>query len=1120
MMSFVQLQVITTNSLMESTMTVEQLVHQLKKLGYHSAALTDHNVMYGTIEFYERAINEGLKPIVGLTLDIECYINPEQTAQIVLLAKNKDGYQNLIQLSTHYQLTEKAIPLSELILRSKGLLVIAPTNQGEVGQLLQEGRHEEANSVVRYYDENFEDYYTGITSQNLNQNILSFVRQLTTPIVALGNVKYLDPVDASPAKVMQVLNQQMPLGEEHQAAINHFLAKEEDDYSLKSAKEMEEKFVELGLETAVTQTKKIAEKISLSLELKKVIMPVYDVPQGETSASFLRKLCEVGLNERVTKNQNVYQERLSRELDVIIKMGFADYFLIVWDIMKYAHQKNIYTGSGRGSAAGSLVAYLLRITNTDPIQYDLLFERFLNEERFTMPDIDLDFPDNKREEILNYIHHKYGHEFVAQIGTIGTYGAKSAVRDVARVLGLSQAEISKWSKAIPSGSNVKLEDAYKSNEISALLKGNPINQRVFELAKRIQGSNRHISTHAAAVVIADHPITDLSPLQKGGNELQLTQYTMEAVEKVGLLKFDILGLRNLSTLADCIRFISYESKDKTFDIDSIPFDDEKTLDIFRQGKTDGVFQFESEGIRRVLKRLKPTSFEDIVAVNALYRPGPMEQIDTFIQRKNGHEVIRYPHEDLKEILEVTYGIMVYQEQVMQVASKLAGYSLNEADVLRRAISKKDHEEIENGRRKFVQGALKHNYTEETALEVYGYIEQFGDYGFNRSHAVAYSRVAYQLAYVKANYPASFYAAIMRASNKDKVKSYQAEAKLSDVKFLGPDINKSFTSFSIEDGSIRFGLDCIKGIPRNFVQEIIKERMNNGKYSDLIQFLNRIDNKWLKEDLILPFIYAGAFDDLSPTRNSYLQSLSSVLESTQMSYGNVELFEIFAPTIIKKEELSEEDLMRQEYEATGYYFSSEPGAKYQDLRNKDNIHFIADVKVNQSIKILVEVENIKTIQTKKGEPMSFVDAIDRSGKASLTLFPNTHRRFIQSMNKGDTLLVEGKVESTQSPIKIIANKINRADILLEQLENNQNNSIENNVLYIRFQSLEREEKKLIALQQLIKEHKGNVPVIIYDQETKEQKAFKKEFHVNVHQDLMELLKKMFGNNNIVLKSSEN
>jgi len=1118
---FTHLQVTSTNSLMKSTLTIQELIDKAKKQGHQALALTDHNVLYGAFDFYEQALENNIKPIIGLTLDVKGYILENESFPLVLLAKNYEGYKQLVQLSTRYQLAaDHEVFLKEVIDRSDNLFVFSPGNTGEVISLLEAGRTEQANEVVNYLKENIVDYYLGLSLQSQNETISSFYKEAKAPIVALGDVQYLTPEDELPTRVLQVLESDMPLGEDGQAAINRYLGADDGDFSLTSPDATYERFSEAGFKQAADRTQEITEEIHIEIDLDNRIMPSFEVPAGETSASYLKKLCEDNLDKRVDQLTESYQKRLEKELDVITTMGFADYFLIVWDIMVYAHKQNIYTGSGRGSAAGSLVAYLLEITNVDPLAYDLLFERFLNEDRYTMPDIDLDFPDNRREEILQYIFHKYGKEHVAQIGTIGTYGAKSAVRDVGRVFGLSQNELKRWSKAIPTGPDVTLKNSLQNTTLKNLVNESNKNQRLYQVATKIEGANRHVSTHAAGIVIADHAITEQVPLQEGSGDIQLTQYTMDDVEKAGLLKLDILGLRNLSILADCIQFMPYENDGKRVAIDEIPFDDQKTLEVFRQGETDGVFQFESSGIRRVLQRLEPTSFEDVVAVNALYRPGPMEQIDTFIKRKNGEEKIKYPHDDLKDILEITYGIMVYQEQVMQVASKLAGYTLNEADILRRAMSKKDHQAIEEGRKKFVEGATGKGYSKETAEEVYGYIEQFADYGFNRSHAVAYSKVAYQLAYVKANYPASFFAAVMKAAGDNKRKSFATEAKRKNVEFLGPDINKSYHSFIIENKKIRFGFGVIKGIPRNFIQDIISERKANGEYKDLIQFLNRQDKRWLDEEQLLPLIESGAFDSLKETRASLMKSLSSIVESIEMSHGNTELFSLFSPNIADAPEISDEDKMDQEYEATGYYFTAEPGEKYNKLRENSKIIYLTDGQKGNYVTFLVVVENITRIQTKNGEPMSFMDVIDDSGKGSLTLFPDIHRRFIQKIDEGDTILVEGTVEQ-RNPLKIITKKITKADTVLENKESkaasNEEMSQSKQVLYIRFQSLNEEGKKLDALQKVLKQYHGNIPVIIYDQKTKEQKAFKKEYHVSKEKELQNRLQKMFGHENFVLKN---
>lgn len=1116
-MSFVQLEVISTNTLMESTLTVEELVINAKNKGYKALALTDHNVLFGAIEFYELAIKHGIKPIIGLRLDVQSYTNKEEDYPLILLAKNRAGYHDLIQLSTNYQLSDNNyLELSALVKRSEDLIVISPGEQSEIISLIDHDKKDDAIELANYYSKVFPQFYQGLSLQNYEIDRMESIKELNTAVVALGNIKYLTSEDDLPSRVLKVLDGDLTLQGDDQEKINYLLSKDQGDYSLRSAEKMHHLFKELGLEDSAKKTVEIASQVSIELALDKHVMPTFALEEGQTSDRFLRKICETNLAERVEELSPEYTERLDKELKVISEMGFSDYFLIVWDIMLYAHKQNIYTGSGRGSAAGSLVAYLLKITNADPIEFDLLFERFLNKERASLPDIDLDFPDNKREEILNYIFTKYGAENVAQIGTIGKFGAKSAVRDVGRVFGLSQEELKRWSKAIPSGPNVSLEKSMNNTRFKKLVNENDMNRRIYQVSSKIEGSNRHISTHAAGIVISDEKLISRVPLQKGNANMHLTQYTMDAVEKSGLLKLDILGLRNLATLADCIRFIPYENNGESIDIDNIPFDDQKTLEIFQKGNTDGVFQFESTGIRHQLRKLKPTSFEDIVAVNALYRPGPMQQIDTFINRKHGKEEIQYPHEDLKEILEPTYGIIVYQEQVMKVATKLAGYTLNEADILRRAIGQKDHQAIEAGRKEFVKGAIQNNYTKETAISVYNYIEKFADYGFNRSHAVAYSKVAYQLAYVKANYPASFFAAIMKISSKEKMQSYLSEARRNGVEIIAPNINKSFHSFIIEDGKILSGFNLIKGIAKDFIQEIIDERKKNGQFKDLIDFSKRIDNKWLTEKQILPFIYSGAMDSLEKNRNSLIHSLTNVLENVQMSHGNEALIQLFSPKIIEKKELTDEIKMEQEFETTGLYFTAEPGEKYKELRNDKQIIYISDIGNKKRVKLLVQVKNIKNIQTKHGKAMSFIDAVDTSGKVNLTLFPEAHRRYIQKIKLDDTLLIEGEVSEDSRGTRILMNKLTRADELIKESQQRDENTREEEVLYIRFESIEDETKKFLALQEILKEHPGENRVSVYDKRTAKQSFLKEDFNVNLQSKALKKLEKMFGSKNLVIQ----
>lgn len=1117
-MSFVQLEVTTTNTLMKSTLTIEELIKSAKDRGYQAISLTDRNVMYGAIDFYEAAQKYGIKAIIGLKLDIQSDLEKGSKYPLILLAKNNQGYHDLIRLSTKYQLSENnEVYLSDLKEKADNLFVISPGEESEFISVYNHDSQSKALDLLNQYMEYFPSFYQGISLQSYNQNQVQWLRKMKIPIVSLGNIQYLNAEDDFPSRVLKILSSDLTLEEANQEKINSYLYEEQKDYSLYSANDFYLKFKNLNLEDAAKETENIAKNISLKLDLNQHKMPSYPLDKGQDSDVYLRKLCEGKLAERIDNVNSAYISRLDKELTVISDMGFSDYFLIVWDIILFAHRQNIYTGSGRGSAAGSLVSYLLGITNVDPIKFDLLFERFLNKERENLPDIDLDFPDNRREEIINYIYERYGRGNTAQIGTIGKFGAKSAVRDVGRVLGISQEALKKWSQAIPSGPNVNLKKAASYTKLAELINKNDLNRQIYQTALKIEGSNRHISTHAAGIVISDEETVSQVPLQKGNSKMHLTQYTMDGVEKSGLLKLDILGLKNLARLSDCINFIPYENQGKVIDIDAIDFNEKKTLEIFKKADTDGIFQFESTGIRRELRKLQADSFEEIIAINALYRPGPMDQIDRFIKRKNGEEEIQYPHEDLEGILKNTYGIIVYQEQVMKVAQKIAGYTLSQADILRRAIGKKDHEAIEKGRLEFMGGASKKGYKKETANAIYNYIEKFADYGFNRSHAVAYSKLAYQLAYVKANYPASFFAAMMKSSGKKKIQSYLSEARRREVKIIAPNINKSFYSFMIEDGKILSGFNMIKGVAKDFISEIIDERKKNGNFKGFIDFCKRVDSRWLTKEQISPFIYSGAMDGLEKNRNTLIYSLENVLENIQMSHGNKQLFQLFTPKIIEQDKLDKETMMEQEFEATGLYFTSEPGEKYKSLRKNKRIAYISNAPNGKKVRLLVVVKNIKKIQTKNGKPMSFIDAVDTSGKVNLTLFPENHRRYIQKISLNDSIVVEGKIEEDDRGLRLIVNTMIKAERLMENsgIKNSKENI--HSVVYIRFESLSEEKEKFLALQHLLKEYPGKSRVIIYDNQRARQNILKKEYSVNIQSNLVNKLKKMFGANNLHIKN---
>ena len=679
--------------------------------------------------------------------------------------------------------------------------------------------------------------------------------------------------------------------------------------------------------------------------------------------------------------------------------------------MKYAHEAGIQTGPGRGSAAGSLVSYLLNITKVDPIKYQLLFERFLNPERYTMPDIDLDFPDNRREAILDYVRRKYGENHVAQIATFGTFGSKQALRDVCRVLGLTTVQAGEWSKAIPNQLGINLKTAYEqSKSLQTLVSRSPKNQLIFETACRIEGLPRHLSTHAAGVVLYDKPLTDVIPLIYKDQQMPITQYTMKYVEQIGLLKMDFLGLTNLSILHDSIELTKSIYQQEII-LNEIPLDDEKTLELFQMADTNGIFQFESDGIRRVLKKLRPTNLEDIAAVNALYRPGPMEQIDTFIKRKHGQEVVKYPHPILESILQSTYGVMVYQEQVMQVTSQMAGFTLGQADILRRAIGKKDAKVIETEKSHFIEGAIGKGIDVASATEVYQYIERFANYGFNRSHAFAYSLLAYQLAYFKVHYPRAFYTAILRfvGDRSPKLQTYFIEAKQRGISIKNPSINTSLEEYNATVDGIFIGLNAIKGLRRDFIQEILKQRKQNGPYSDFMDFAFRIGKRFCKKEVLEALIDAGAFDELGKNRATLRATIDAVIESVKFHGSNIalELNEEMYPKYFEEEDSNIIEKIEREIAVLGFPVSAFPTEPYEILYKEEKANRISSIYESKFVSVLGILKNIRKTRTKKGEPMAFGTIQDETGEMEFVVFSEVYPLVFSLLEENQLVLLKGK-----------------------------------------------------------------------------------------------------------------
>lgn len=1110
-MPFPQLQTLSSFSLLKSTLRLESYVATGKKLGYEALALTDVNQLAGVIQFAKLAKQYQIQPIIGLYLEYE-WANQRQG--LLLYVKNLTGYQNLMKLSSLKEITG-SLSLDEILIRLDGLVVVLPF-KNPAYEKISVGDQQGALEFFQLFAEKIksQEFFVGISLLETTdlfllrlQNWVEFLQEKKIKPLFLHEVNYLKAKEAFSLEVLKALDQGKTL--------DLLTTEKTGPFYLWTQEEFQAAFSFPFLKEVCQHTLAFPKHFHFSPPLGQKLLPHFPLPPEKKAAETLREMAEAALKKRVktsTISLTAYQKRLSYELSVIEKMGFSDYFLIVTDVMHYCHTHQIMTGAGRGSAAGSLVAYVLEITDVDPLKYHLLFERFLNPERANMPDIDLDIPDIKREEVLHYVAEKYGKRQVAQIATFGTMAAKMVLRDVARVFGLSQSEANQFSKAIPNVAKITLQESYQQSEsLKKLVLKNEKNQLLFETALLLEGLPRHVSTHAAGVVIGDGPLVQWIPLQTGSNDIYLTQFTMGDVEAIGLLKIDFLGLKNLTILQETTENVS-RLLQRPFDLHEIPLTDERTLEVFQKGETSGIFQFESPGIRSVLKRLVPTSFEDIVAVNALYRPGPMENIDHFIKRKKGQEAITYPDDSLQEVLANTYGIIVYQEQVMQVANLLAGFSLGQADILRRAVSKKKKEVLDANRQSFVRGALKKGHSEKVAHKVYDYIEKFANYGFNRSHAFAYSLVGFQLAYFKAHYPKAFYTALLNSvvNNEEKIKSYLGEAKKAGVKILPPDINQSFSYFTMVKAGIRFGLGKIKGVRRDFLKEILAERKLS-PFSSLDNFLFRLDKRWLKEETIAPLVKVGAFDSFEKNRRKLLEELSGKIRNVLYSAGSLDLLNTME---LKTEEIADYSLterLEMEEAYLGTFISGHPIEETIPFEKYFQLTAISDYEALKKVQSFIYLKDIKKIRTKNKEQMAFLTGQDITGETSYTLFPQLYRKVSAKINPYELYLVTGKVEYSnyQKQLQVLVESITPFQEVKEALAQPK--------LYLRISEELDKPDVLQIISQELKKFPGKSPVILYFPTKKISQRLSSAYQVAPEALLIENLKKLLGNENVILKN---
>ena len=1006
-MSFVHLQVRSAYSLLSSSIKIKELVDLALENQMSCLALVEEGTMHSAIKFYNACRRVNVKPLIGMSVNVQ---GDSFIDEWVILARNQCGYQRLLKIASFIAKQEGVVLYEQVLPFVQDLVVITSGEHGMLCSGIEEYKEERLLQYYESYLKSIPHLYIGLMRVNqrtyeLSKHLISFASNVNRPIVALNDVRYLKKEDAKTLTLLQAIKQNQSVEE---------LPLVDYERYFKSECQMKELFADVP--NALMQTEQIANDCEVEIPLHQSLLPKYQTPEGVSSDSYLEALCFKGLEKRYGHLE--YANRLKYELSVIHKMGFSDYFLIVWDFVRYAKSHDIYVGPGRGSAAGSLVAYVLGITNVDPIKYELLFERFLNPERITMPDIDIDFQDNRRDEVIQYVQNKYGSHCVVQIATFGTFQSRSAWRDLARVHQVETTLINKVASFIYSGSTLK-EIYEQTKGLRDFFSTYPKLEAIYKEAEKIEGLPRHTSIHAAGVIISDHDLTDYTAIMEGPTGIYVSQYEAEDLEMIGLLKMDFLGLKNLNMLQQITTLIK-SSVAPEFDINKIPYDDLKTYEMISQGQTTGVFQLESEGMRQVLRAVRPNCLEDIIACNALFRPGPMEGIPLFAARKHHEQPIEYYHPSLQYILSKTYGIIVYQEQIMQIANVVSGYSLGEADVLRRAVSKKKKEILEREQKTFVEKAIERGYHQEIATQLYELILKFANYGFNRSHAVAYSMIAYQMAYLKRHYPSYFMTVALSnvIGSESNTAQYVKEAKQLDILVLPPSINSSGLMYQIENENIRFSLLPINHIGMNLARQIVAER-ERGLYKSFYDFVSRT-RSFLNQRAYEGLIDVGAMDEFGYNRTTLHHNLTAILDFSKYDGG---LFETDFEIMMMKETLSSAEKMKREKELLGFYLNSHPIHLMRDQAKEKGWYFPSDlIHLNVStITCVGFVEKFREIRDKKGKLMAFMDISDENGTVSVTIFSDVYKSEYKAL-LGKIVVINGRVSIRNSEKNINLSKI--------------------------------------------------------------------------------------------------
>lgn len=1137
-MGFVHLHLHSEYSLLDGACRIKQLVSRAKELGQTAVAVTDHGCMYAAVDFYNEAVSQGIKPIIGC----EVYVAPRtrfdkihgrdnKPYHLVLLCKDNTGYQNLIKLVS-YGYTEgfyskPRVDIELLRKYHEGIIALSGCLAGEIPRKLANGEYENAKEIALKYLEIFgkDNYYIEIQNHDIpdEMRILPLLYKLSAetgiPLAATNDAHYILKEDADVQRTLIAIQTNTLLSEPNP------LSFPTNEFYMKTEEEMRRLFA--NVPHAVDNTVKIADMCNVTFEFGKTKLPKFTIPNVSDNGEYLRKLCFAGMKKRYGEAFPAeYTERMEYELDVITRMGYVDYYLIVWDFIKYAKDSGIPVGPGRGSGAGSLAAYCIGITDIDPMKYNLLFERFLNPERVSMPDFDVDFCYEGRQKVIDYVVRKYGDDHVAQIITFGTMAAKAAVRDVARVMGLSYQVSDKVAKLIPFGLHVTLESAMKENsDLAELYKSDFEIKRLIDTAAKIEGMPRHASTHAAGVVIADLPVREYVPVQMNGGSV-VTQYTMTVLESLGLLKIDFLGLRNLTVIRDAERSIREFEPD--FDIKKIPIDDADVFEMLSAGDAAGVFQFESTGMRQVLARLKPESIEDMIAVISLYRPGPMDSIPKYIECRHNPQKVTYKHPLLKDILEVTYGCIVYQEQVMEICRKMAGYSYGRADLVRRAMAKKKADVMEKERDVFVEGAKKNGVDEKIADDIFNEMSSFASYAFNKSHAAAYAYVAYQTAYLKCHYFKQYIAALMTSclDSTGKILEYMDECSKHKIKILTPDINESGAGFVPTDSGIRFALAAVKNLGYNSINEIIEERKRDGKFTSLESFCRRISGKDVNRRAVESLIKCGAFDGFGLNRHEMLENYDRIFSGVQAysmrnMEGQINFFdmspeeETSSVSIEHFPEYSLEEKLEMEKEVIGMYLSGHPLQSYSafsELCRMNKVSQLYDetipIKNNADFSFFCTVQNVKQHTQKNGSRMAFVDLEDMTGEVEGLVFAEAYAVHRELLQRGRAVHINAKVSFKDDAPKLIVQRVTAAEKFAEHCGGM--------TLYIKCRSDDGE--RLQNILNICKKYSGTSRTVFYFEDIKQQFVPKNIGGVTICGGLAEEIITAAGTGNAVLKQT--